>query len=404
MNTDVIKFYDGKAVNAQAFGAYISEIAKTRENKLINANIFTADKNVNDTFRNSVGNIYAVLPILGDFKGEAQNYDGVSDLSEGEGVDSYLYGVTSYGRALVGGEYDYANEIAGKSVDFREHLAKRMGEKWVDIREDTLISIIKGMFSSTTDGADEFAEAHTLEIEGKIAENSLNDASQKALGDKDFNGKGAILTIMHSKIANNLRNKKLLEYMKYTDENGMEKNSNLAQWGDKLVLVDDSITTMKVTTDTYATTTDTALDNKKTYYTRSGSASAGYTYTEVTSPKVADISSYYEKTTTITGTKYVTYGIGAGTFIRDEDLPVDVPFERYRNPYKKGGKVDLINRERKVLHPKGFSFLKKNVATDSPTDKEFADGANWGLAKNSDGTKYYPHQLIPVIRIVSTEV
>ncbi len=352
MNTDVIKFYDGKAVNAQAFGAYISEIAKTRENKLINANIFTADKNVNDTFRNSVGNIYAVLPILGDFNGESQNYDGVSDLSEGKGVDSYLYGVTSYGRALVGGEYDYANEIAGKSVDFREHLAKRMGEKWVDVREDTLISIIKGMFSSTTDGADEFAKEHTLEIEGKVEENSLNDASQKALGDKDFNGKGAILTIMHSKIANNLRNKKLLEYMKYTDENGMEKNSNLAQWGDKLVLVDDSITTLSV---------DDA-------------------------------------------TKYITYGLGAGTFIRDEDLPVDVPFERYRNPYKKGGKVDLINRERKVLHPKGFSFLKKNVKTDSPTDAEFADGANWGLAKNAEGTKYYPHQLIPVIRIISSEV
>lgn len=352
MNEDVIKFYDGKTVNGQAFGAYISEIAKTRENKLINADIFAADKNVNDTFKNSTGNIYAVLPILGNFKGKAQNYDGVGDLTEGQGVDTYFYGVTSYGRALVGGEYDYANEIAGKGVDFREHLAKRMGEKWVDIREDTLIAIINGMYSSTTDGADVFAREHSLEV-AAIEETSLNDASQKALGDKDFNGEGLILTIMNSKIANNLRNKKLLEYMKFTDENGMEKNSNLAQWGDKLVLVDDTITTVK----------------------------SGET------------------------TKYVTYGIGAGAFIRDEDLPVEVPFERFRDPYKKGGKVDLINRERRVLHPRGFSFLKKNVATDSPTDEEFADGANWGLAKSSDATnpEYYPHQLIPVVRIISTE-
>ena len=351
MNNDVIKFYDGKAVNAQAFGAYISEIAKTRENKLINSDIFTGDKNVNDTFKNSTGNIYAVLPLLGDFKGKSQNYDGVNDLQEGEGVDTYFFGVTSYRRALVGGEYDYANEIVGKNVDFREHLAKRMGEKWVDIREDTLISIIKGMYSSTTDGASEFAEKHTLEINGSVEETSLNDASQKALGDKDFNGKGLILTIMNSKIANNLRNKKLLEYMKYTDENGIEKNTNLAQWGDKLVLVDDTITTLKVDSTT----------------------------------------------------KYVTYGLGNGAFIRDEDLPVEVPFERYRNPYKKGGKVDLINRERRVIHPKGFSFLKKSVATDSPTDAEFANGANWGLAKSADGKSFYPHQLIPVVRIVSTE-
>ncbi len=352
MNTETIKFYDGKTVNAQAFGAYISEIAKTRENKLINADIYTADKSVNDTFANSTGNIYAVLPILGNFKGKAQNYDGVTDLEKGKGVDTYFYGITSYGRALVGGEHDYANEIAGKKVDFREHLAKRMGEKWVDIREDTLISIINGMYSSTADGADVFAREHTLEV-ASIEETSLNDASQKALGDKDFNGNGLILSIMNSKIANNLRNKKLLEYMKYTDENGMERNSNLAQWGDKLVLVDDSITTIKV----------------------------GET------------------------TKYMTYGIGGGAFIKNEDLPVEVPFERYRNPYEKGGKVDLINRERRVLHPKGFSFLKKNVVTDSPTDEEFADGANWGLAKSSnlDSPEFYPHQLIPIVRIISSE-
>ncbi len=393
MNEDVIKFYDGKAVNGQAFGAYISEIAKTRENKLINADIFTSDKNVNDTFANSTGNIYAVLPLLGDFNGNAQNYDGETDLTEGEGVDTYLYGVTSYGRALVGSEIDYANEIAGKNVDFREHLAKRMGEKWVDIRENTLISIINGMYSSTTDGAGVFASEHTLEVD-KIEETSLNDASQKALGDKDFNGKGLVLTIMHSKIANNLRNKKLLEYMKYTDENGMERNSNLAQWGDKLVLVDDTITTLK--TYTYKVTTDTTLNTNKTYYTKNGNV-----YVKVDEPNVANISAYYEvdKITT----KYMTYGIGNGAFIRDDNLPVEVPFERYRNPFKNGGKVTLLNRERKVLHPKGFSFIREEVKTDSPTDEEFADGANWGLAKSSDGTKFYPHQLIPVVRIVSTE-
>lgn len=401
MNTDVIKFYDGKTVNAQAFGAYISEVAKTRENKLITADIFTADKNVNDTFKNSTGNIYAVLPLLGDFSGVAQNLDGDTNLTEGTGVDTYYFGVTSYGRALVGGEYDYANEIVGKNVDFREHLAKRMGEKWVDVREDTLISIIKGIYASTTDGADVFAEQHTLEINGSVEGTSLNDASQKALGDKDFNGKGLVLTIMNSKIANNLRNLKLLDYMKYTDENGLEKNTNLAQWGDKLVLVDDSITTLTTSNDSYSLTSDVSLVTGKTYYTRSGSEGS-YVYTAVASPDVSDIASYYEKTTTYT-TRYITYGIGNGAFIRDENLPVEVPFERYRDPYKKGGKVDLINRERRVLHPKGFSFLKDAVVKDSPTDAEFANGANWGLAKSSDGTKYYPHQLIPIVRIISTE-
>lgn len=45
---------------------------------------------------------------------------------------------------------------------------------------------------------------------------------------------------------------------------------------------------------TYTLTTDTALNPKKTYYTRSGS-SPNYTYTKVTSPNVANIGSYYEQ-------------------------------------------------------------------------------------------------------------
>lgn len=351
MNEDVIKFYDGKTVSAQTFGKYISQIAKTRENKLINANIFKSDKGISDAFKNSVSNIYTVLPLLGDFKGKKFNYDGETDLEEGTGTDTYYYGVTSYGRALVGGEQDYANDIVGKQVNFIDYLAEKMGEEWVNMREDTLISIIKGIYSSTTDGADEFAEKHTLEINGPVEDVSLNNASQKALGDKDFNGRGLILTIMNSVVANDLRNKKLLEYVRSVDANGLEKNTNLAQWGNKLALVDDAITTI--------------IDGSTT--------------------------------------KYVTYGIGTDAFLREDDLPVEYPFERVRNSYKKGGRTDLINRERKVMHPRGFSFLKKSVKSDSPTDLEFADGTNWGLAKNADGTKYYPHQLIPIVRIISTD-
>lgn len=400
MNEDVIKFYDGKTVSAQTFGKYISKIAKTRESKLINANIFKADKGVHDAFKNSVSNIYTVLPLLGDFTGKAFNYDGETDLEEGTGTDTYRYGVISYGRALVGGEQDYANDIVGKQVNFVDYLAEKMGERWVDLREDTLVSIIKGIYLSTTDGAAEFADKHTLEINGKVEETSMNNASQKALGDKDFNGKGLILTIMNSKIANDLRNKKLLEYVKFTTSEGLEMNTNLAQWGDKLVLVDDEITTV-AGDPIYGKTTDTTLDSTKTYYTRSGS-SGNYVYTPVAEPNVSDIGTYYE----VTGrgdSKYVTYGIGGDAFIREDDLPVEVPFERVRNAYKKGGRVDLINRERRVLHPKGFSFLKEKVKTDSPTDEEFADGANWGLAKSADNKKYYPHQLIPIVRIISTE-
>lgn len=45
----------------------------------------------------------------------------------------------------------------------------------------------------------------------------------------------------------------------------------------------------------YAKTTDTAVVEGKTYYTRSGSEGA-YVYTKVTTPSTSDIASYYEKT------------------------------------------------------------------------------------------------------------
>ena len=57
----------------------------------------------------------------------------------------------------------------------------------------------------------------------------------------------------------------------------------------------------------------------------------------------------------------------------------------------------------KVLHPIGFSYLKKEQESESPTDEEFANGANWELAISADKTKYYPHKMIPLARIVSTE-
>ena len=51
----------------------------------------------------------------------------------------------------------------------------------------------------------------------------------------------------------------------------------------------------------YTITSDVAVDDDKTYYTRSGSAGS-YTYTAVDEPKVASIASYYELTTpAITG-------------------------------------------------------------------------------------------------------
>ena len=60
----------------------------------------------------------------------------------------------------------------------------------------------------------------------------------------------------------------------------------------------------------------------------------------------------------------------------------------------------LYERQRKVIAPHGVSYLMKNQATDSPTDEELADGANWDLVEGSDGSSYN-HKEIAIARIIS---
>ena len=81
---------------------------------------------------------------------------------------------------------------------------------------------------STGEGK-KFVDAHTYDItaetENTFGPTTLNNAMQKALGDKKANFS---LAIMHSVVATNLENLKLLDYMKYTDADGIERDLGLA--------------------------------------------------------------------------------------------------------------------------------------------------------------------------------
>ena len=66
---------------------------------------------------------------------------------------------------------------------------------------------------------------------------------------------------MHSVVATHLENLKLLEYMKYTDADGIERSLDLATLNGRLVLIDDTMPTATA----YETTADTAVVSGKTY-------------------------------------------------------------------------------------------------------------------------------------------
>ncbi len=46
---------------------------------------------------------------------------------------------------------------------------------------------------------------------------------------------------MHSEVATNLENMKLLKYMTQTDANGIERELSLGTWNGRIVLIDDNM-------------------------------------------------------------------------------------------------------------------------------------------------------------------
>ena len=65
---------------------------------------------------------------------------------------------------------------------------------------------------------------------------------------------------------------------------------------------------------------------------------------------------------------------------------MDTPVEIAREAKKDGGYNELITRIRETHHPNGFTFVKPNPYTASPTDAQLGAGAsgssNWIIAGN----------------------
>lgn len=336
--------FDSKSFNPQAFGKYMETVPKARLNALIKANIFRSNADIKNAFANQTGSAYAILPMYGRLKGAPVNYDGVTKYGDAKKLGTYERGVVSFGRKDKFGEMDFSYDITS-GVDFMSQVGSQLAEYWDDANEDILVSIINGIFAMTGTGGKEFVDKHTFDISGeetdnKVSVTTLNDAIQKASGDKKMK---YALVIMNSYIATQLENQKLLTYLTYNDANGIETQLNLATWNGKLVLVDD-------------------------YYT-------------------------YDSE----NAKYITYILGNGMFDY-EDLGAKVPYEMKRD---EDNDMDLLySRERLCIAPYGISYLKTNQSTLSPTNEEFADGANWELVTDSEGN-YIDHKEIAIAKIVS---
>lgn len=382
--------FNKKYFNERAFGAYYDTIPQERLNLLIKSGVLQGNNKIREMFASQTGAEYGIIPMIGRLKGKPVNYDGKTKYDEGKTLPTYKQGVVVIGRKDKFYEDDFTYDVTSKK-DFMSQVADQLGDYWDSAWEDVLLIITKALFSMKSDAGKVFASKHTYDISGEtessVAETTLNTALQKACGDRRRNFK---LAVANSVIVTNLEGKKLVTNLRYNDPNGIERELNVYTWNGKLLIEYDEITEEEGDP-IYAKTSDKTLTEGKTYYTKSGT-----NYTAVAEPSVENIGNYYE----VSGygdSKYVTYVFGKGAFDY-EDLGAKVPHEMDR--YADNDRDYLYERQRKVMAPHGVSYLMKNQATDSPTDEELADGANWDLVVGSDGNTYN-HKEIAIARIIS---
>lgn len=386
--------FDAKSFNPEAFRYIAERIPNLKMNELKKSSALVGDPDIRAVFANQNGTEYARLAMKGLLDGDAVNYDGNTDITA-TSTKTFERGVIVVGRAKAWTERDFSYDITG-GVDFMGNIASQVAEYKDGLDENTLFAILEGVFAMTGTHNAEFVSKHTFDAAGAFDAASLNTATNKACG---ANKKKISMVFMHSDVATGLENLNLIERLKYTDKDGITRPLDLGAWNGKLVIVDDDLPAVNGYFDATAST-------------------AGALKVVASSPSdgqiaLADVTPYFGSKTlaandyVIAGVRYTTYALGQGAFAY-EDVGVKVPYEMARDPKTKGGTDTLYMRQRKCFAPYGISYEKQSQSSDSPTDSELKNGANWSLVHSGEGTyssrSYINHKAIPIVRLFSRTI
>lgn len=385
--------FDSKSFNPEAFRYMAGRVPNLHMNELKKSRALAGNPDIAGVFSSQNGTGYARLAMRGLLDGDAVNYDGQTDI-KATSTKTFEQGMVVVGRAKAWTEKDFSYDITG-GVDFMGNVAAQVAEYKDELDQDTILAVLRGIFAMTGAKNLEFVNNHTFTVDGPMAAPTLNSATNKACG---ANKKKFTLVFLHSDVSTNLENLNLIERLKYTDKDGIQRDLELGTWNGKLVVVDDDMPTAEgyfpaKSTDEGALK---VVANSATPGDGEIKANAVKPYFGTGTPAT---DSYV-----VAGTQYTTYVLGTGS-ISYEDIGAKVPYEMSRDPKTNGGEDTLYMRQRKIFSPYGISYEKVNQATLSPTEAELADGANWTLVHSGEGTEadrsYINHKAIPIARILS---
>lgn len=313
--------FDAKSFNPEAFKYMVGRVPNLTLNALKKSRALAGNPDIRAVFTSQNGTGYARLAMRGLLDGDAVNYDGETDITA-TSTKTFEQGMVVVGRAKAWTEKDFSYDITG-GVDFMGNVSAQVAEYKDTLDQKTLLSILKGVFAMpTTDAKNkEFVEKHSTTIYAPMSATTLNSAVNKACG---ANKQKFSLVFMHSDVATNLENMKLLEFMKQTDGDGIQKDLTLATWNGRTVVVDDDLPAVTGYADAEADTPG-ALVIKA-----SGASGAS----EI---DLAKATPYFGTRTlaadmyVVPATQYTTFIMGNGA-ISYEDIGAKVPYEMAVTP------------------------------------------------------------------------
>lgn len=280
------------------------------------------------------GNFYTI-PYYNPLGGDPVNHDGRTDIPSDETTATSQSGIV-YGRDKAWTARDFVAELSGAAP--YDHIARSVGRYWAKYRQKVLINLVNAIFNAggTDQNMTDFKANHIMATTSPIEITDANMLMTRSMGDHKDEYR---LAIMHSMVAMRLENLQVLNFWTYTDSNGLQRKSSLADWNGLTVVIDDGV----------------PVDTND----------------------------------------YTTYLFGAGV-LRQADGKQRTPVETEREGRKNNGQDTLITRIRETIHPNGFSFrIPETAWTESPTEAQLFDGANWRLM--------FPEKSIAISKLITTE-
>ena len=392
-------------IQPELFAQYVID-KTTEKSEIMNAGVVENNPELNRLITG--GGTILTMPKWNDLGGKSQVLDDTNPITVNN-ITSKSELATLLIRANAWGAHELAGALAGD--DPMKAIASRVADWWVRDEKSNIMSILNGVFASSS--MSDLVKDISAESASAISANAVLDAKQLMGDASDL----LSMVYMHSATFTELQKQNVIQFIPVAES----KISIPTYLGYRVVCddsapfipagkgvykitlggtyaTDDTITVDGVTYTVLATDTSlailagslkTALLANATFAGKFDVTTEGAVLQVVqkvagtgdrpTVSKSSTAGTIVAETVTegLAKSVYTTYLLARGAIQRGIGTPIDLTqVETDRDSL---GSTDyLINRQAKVLHPKGISWVGgANIAGPTPSDAELAIGTNW---------------------------